>query len=128
MSTTRVALPAEAMRITPGYGWHIDLDIKFDGARPTDWQLWTIRMHVWGDKTQLSLRPGEGVSFEAVDLGEAGSPVVPVIRMTAAQTEMLREAGALHYIIDVKAPGGEAEDLFGGAMQRLPAPPRDLIA
>jgi hypothetical protein len=118
------------MTITPGYSWRIDLDVRFDGVRPPDWPDWVVRMHVWGSDLRLSLTPGAGVTYEPVDdiAGETSPITMPVIRMTAAQTETFRQANGIQYVIDLKAPGGEAEDYFAGALGRLPGPPTGMAA
>lgn len=125
----RASLPAEAVTITPGYTWRLDLDITFNGERPTDWPDWILRMHVWGDGVAFKLEPGDGVWFEQVpDIVDAGSPaIVPIIEMSAARTELLRDGRNLHYLIDMTAPGGVSEDYFSGPLKVLYAPPRELI-
>lgn len=126
----RTALPAEAVTITPGYSWRLDLDILFDGERPTDWPDWIVRMHIWSDTLRMTLSPGNGVQFIAVE----GLPklsaahVIPVIELTAAQTAHCGQAGRLSYLIDLTAPEGETEDYFFGYITKLPAPPAELLA
>jgi hypothetical protein len=126
----RAALPQAAVTITPGYSWQLDLDIAFDGERPDDWDQWVVRMHVYSETVRFTLKPGDGVTFEAVpDLPNASAPVViPIIRMSAARTESLRDAKLIHYTIDLKAPGDEAEDYFAGSLSRVPGPPAELLA
>lgn len=127
MTTTRAALPTEAMRITPSYSWRLDLDIKFSGDRPNDWPNWSVRMHVWSDDFGFSLRPGSGVSFETVDLASDGEFVIPVIRLTPEQTEAMRGLSGLRYLIDLSEPGGDPEDYFTGPLPVVPGPPRSLL-
>jgi hypothetical protein len=127
--TYRAALPQEAATITPGYSWQIVLDVLFDGERPQDWEMWEIRMHVWTDEVSFKLTPGDGVSFEPIeDLeGETFPRILPVITMTAQQTEVLRGAKPAHYVIDFKAPGGERDDYFAGPLSRVFAPPSGML-
>lgn len=128
--TLRASLPVEAVTITPGYSWRLDLDILFDKQRPDDWPDWDVRMHVWGDGVSFTLSPGNGVRFDEVDgLDGAEEPhVIPIIEMTAQQTESLRKAGNLKYLIDVTPPGGVREDYFAGPLKVQFAPPRELLA
>lgn len=125
----RAALPIEAVTITPGYSWRLDLDVLFDRERPDDWPEWAVRMHVWGDGTAFSLTPGSGVRFEPIaGLEGADEPqIIPVIEMAAAQTESLRGRKDLQYLIDLAAPGGEPEDYFSGPIKLLYAPPSELL-
>lgn len=125
----RAALPVEAMTITPGYSWRLDLDVLFDKERPDDWPDWIVRMHIWGDGTAFTLIPGSGVRFSEVDglEGADGPHVIPIIEMTAQQTEGLRASANLKYLIDLTAPGGEPEDYFSGPLKLLYAPPMELL-
>lgn len=125
----RAALPEAAVTISPGYSWRIDLDVKFDGVRPADWSAWEIRMHVWCGAVEFSLTSSNGVTIESIDVGDGVLVDIPVIRMTAAQTESLRNGrDAIQYVIDFKAPGGEVEDYFAGNMKRIFSPPAGLLA
>lgn len=126
----RAALPAEAVTITPGYSWRLDLDVLFDGERPNDWPEWNVRVHIWGDGVAFTLVPGSGVRFDEVDGldGEEGPHVIPIIEMTAQQTEALRTGGNFKYLIDMTPPGGVAEDYFSGPVKVLYAPPSELLA
>lgn len=125
----RAALPVEAVTITPGYSWRLDLDVLFDKERPADWPDWIVRMHVWGEEIAFTLAPGCGVRFDAVDNldGAEGPHVIPIIEMTAQQTESLRGHTGLQYLIDLTAPGGEAEDYFAGPLKTIYAPPSELL-
>lgn len=111
----RVALPIEAVTITPGYSWRLDLDVMFDGERPDDWPNWTVRALIWGDTASLKLTPGNGISFEAVPEIE-GAPIIPIIRLSADQTDGLRGCQALQYIIDLAPEGEDPVDYFAGPM------------
>lgn len=127
----RAALPTAAVTITPGYSWRLDLDVKFDGQRPEDWPDWAARMLIWGEGiVGIKLTNGSGVSFEQVSglPGETDPVTVPVFRLTKAQTEMLRVARNIHYVIDLAAPGGEAEDYFAGPMVLTYGPPAELLS
>lgn len=77
----------------------------------------------------MSLTDGDGVRFDYIDqITDGGSPVlVPVIEMTAEKTSMLRDKGALQYLIDIAAPDGEAEDYFSGSLNLLYSPPAELL-
>lgn len=126
----RAALPTPAVTITPGYSWRLDLDVKFDDVRPADWPDWTVRMLIWGEGIAgIKLTNGAGVSIEPVnDLpGETAPVTIPVIRLTGAQTQALRGGKGVNYIIDLKAPQGEAEDYFAGPMSFAFAPPAELL-
>jgi len=127
----RAALPVEAVSITPGYSWRLDLDILFAGERPNDWPEWTVRMHVWNDcgSIRFTLQNGSGVTVEEVaDLPGADAPVmIPVIRLTGQQTKGFKTT-PVNYLIDLTAPGGDAEDYFFGTFQVVPGPPLELIA
>lgn len=125
----RAALPDAATTITPGYSWRLDLDILFNGERPDDWPLWTVRMHVWSDCLRFSLTPGEGVTFEEVEgLAGASTPqVIPVVEMTEAQTLALRGERSIHYVIDLAPPDGDAEDYFAGSIKTVFSPPAELL-
>lgn len=126
----RASLPSEAVTITPGYTWRLDLDVAFDGERPTDWPDWQVRMHFWAPTGPLfTLTNGSGVSFDSVDdLPDATGPVtLPVIEMTAAQTEQMRGLELVQYLIDLKAPAGDAEDYFTGPIRVVPSPPAEML-
>ncbi|PWE52246.1 hypothetical protein DEM27_31865 [Metarhizobium album] len=125
---SRAALPTEAVRFTPGYSWRLDLDIRFDGERPDDWPAWTIRMHIWTAGQAFTLTNDAGVTFEEIAGLPGGAAVIPVIVMSVAQTEALRDVTApIQYLIDLKAPEGEAEDYFAGALAKQPGPPAELL-
>jgi len=126
MAAQRAAFPAEIMTVSPGYPWQLFLDVKFDGTRPADWSLWQVRMHVWADGfAGFSLVPGQGVSFESLAQGGA---TIPVIRMSGAQTESLRNlAGPIFYTIDLQPPDGEVEDYFAGNISRTFSPPVERL-
>lgn len=126
----RASLPTAAATITPGYSWRLDLDVQFDGERPADWTLWTIRMHIWSDSVRFTLTNGDGVSFEPVeDLpGATGPIVIPVIIMSEARTESLRGLRMIQYVIDLKAPAGDAEDYFAGPLVAVHSPPAEMLA
>lgn len=124
----RASLPQEAMSITPGYSWRIDLDVKFDGERPTDWPDWTVRLHIWGGEFQKTLTNGSGVTYESTDIGGVEA-VVPVITLTGAETaEMAAVTDVIYYLVDIRAPAGEAEDYFAGSFKRLPGPPVGMLS
>lgn len=125
----RAALPETAMTITPGYQWRLDLDIEFHDGRPNDWPSWGVRMHVWGDGVQFSLSPGNGVRFEEVAGldGADGPHTIPVIEMTAEQTESLRGCKAISYVIDLQEPGGVPVDYFAGTIRKTFSPPPELL-
>lgn len=127
----RAALPPEAMKITPGYSWRLDLDVAFDGVRPDDWPNWIVRMHIWTDcGLRLALRPAMGVTFEGVeDLPGASEPVtIPVIRLTSEQTSaMATRNSAINYLIDLQAPDGDAEDYFAGLLTFAGGPPLEML-
>lgn len=126
---TRAALPASVTTITPGYAWELVLDVQFAGERPDDWPDWGIRMHIWHDTAalRLTLEQGAGISIEPVELAQGLTAPVPVIRLTAAQTEALRPSGLVHYVIDLTAPGGEPEDYLAGTITRIYAPPASML-
>ncbi|KAB2665996.1 hypothetical protein F9K91_07655 [Brucella tritici] len=126
----RVALPIQAAIVAPGYTWRLDLDLMFDGDRPDDWPLWTIRMHVWSRRGPLfTLAPGDGVTFEEVEFlpGADEALVIPVIRMTGQQTALLTTSCAAQYLIDVTPPGGDVEGYFSGSFTIVPGPPLEMI-
>ncbi len=126
----RASFPQEAVTVTPGYSWRLDLDLKFDGERPADWPDWTIRMHFWdGAGPRLTLTNGSGVTFEeADDLPGATAPVViPVIRLSEAQTASFSRSTAISYLVDVAAPGADAEDLFHGHVTVAISPPAEML-
>lgn len=122
----RVALPQAAMTITPGYSWRLELDVKFDGERPSDWPEWSARMHIWGGGFQQTLKPGAGVSFEEVAL-PGGNATCVVFVMDGQQTEAMRDVPIINYLIDLQAPQGEAEDYFAGQIKKLTAPPEGML-
>lgn len=121
----RAALPIEAVTITPGYSWRLDLDVMFDAERPEDWPNWHVRARIWSETVQISLTPGNGISFEAVPEIE-GVPVIPIIRLSAAQTDDLRGCQALQYVIDMAPAGAEPVDYFAGPMKVAFGPPRGM--
>lgn len=122
----RAALPIEAVTITPGYGWRLDLDVMFDGERPEDWQAWTVRALIWGEDVSIKLTPGDGVTFEVVPEIE-GSPVLPVIQLTGDQTDGLRGCQSLQYVIDMAPPGDDPVDYFAGPMRTVFGPPLGMV-
>src|SRR5690606_13825335 len=115
--------------VTPGYLGRLDMDILFDGERPSDWSEWTIRMHVWSDDVEIKLTNGDGVRFEEVDgLEGASAPVmIPVLEMDEPTTERLRNKRVVQYLIDLAAPGGAAEDYFAGSMRVVFSPPERML-
>lgn len=125
----RASLPEASTTITPGYSWELILDVLFDNVRPDDWGLWGVRMLVWSELVGAKMEPGSGVTFEPqTGLLNAGGPVVvPVIRMTGAQTELFRNAPTINYILDLKPPEGEEIPYLGGSMRLAPTPPRELL-
>ncbi len=126
----RAALPVDAVTITPGYHWRLDLDIQFDGQRPADWPEWIVRMHIWGNGVELSLVPGNGIEYEQVTelLDNNSAVIIPVIELTAQQTSSFKPGGGINYIIDIAAPGGVAEDYFAGYIHILTSPPQGLLS
>lgn len=126
----RASLPESSTTITPGFSWELILDFKFDEVRPSDWGSWGVRVMVWSDLVGVKLVPGNGVAFEAVDglVGAGGPHLVPVARMTGAQTELFRNAPTINYLISLHAPGGIEEPYLGGSMRLAPTPPRELLA
>lgn len=126
----RASLPQEAVTITPGYSWRIDLDVLFDGERPQDWPEWRVRMHIWGTGVAMSLTIGDGVRFDYIEPPPHGGDVpimVPIIELTAHKTEMLRDTQALQYLIDIASPDGEPEDYFSGQLKTIYSPPAELL-
>lgn len=125
----RAALPAVTTTITPGYSWRLDLDVRFEDGRPTDWPDWVVRMHVWSEHVRFTLTNGQGVTFEVVDglpgalSGTLVSAVIPIIAMTEAQTASLHDEKLINYLIDLRAPAGDAEDYLSGPISKVYGPP-----
>jgi hypothetical protein len=128
----RKALDQPATTFTPGYSWRLNLDVKFgpkgQEERPDDWSLWQVRMHIFWGQEGFTLTNGSGITVENVSELTAGPYDIPVIRLTGAQTELLRHPQPIHYVIDIMAPDDVAKDYFAGQMTRAFGPPASLLA